>query len=99
MNVISELESTQVQVELKYCERCGGLFLRPQAGESVYCDGCTAYLTARSDFANGANSSGAPDRRVRKPRVVKGPRLPKHDLHGAARIEYLEGVAAREVRA
>jgi hypothetical protein len=26
--------------ELKYCERCGGLWLRPQGGEAVYCGRC-----------------------------------------------------------
>lgn len=28
------------KLELKYCERCGGLWLRPQGGEEVYCDTC-----------------------------------------------------------
>lgn len=99
MNFISRLESAQVQVELKYCERCGGLFLRPQAGEVVYCNGCTADLAARSRVAGGVNGLAAPTRGARKPRMAKGPKLQKHELHGTARIEYLEGVAAREVRA
>ncbi len=98
MNFISRLESTQVQVELKYCERCGGLFLRPQAGAVVYCGGCAAHLSARADFADRANPSAA-HRRIRKPRMVKGPKLQKHEQHGAARIEYLGGVATQEVRA
>ena len=28
------------QVELKYCERCGGLWLRPKGEEEVYCPEC-----------------------------------------------------------
>ena len=28
------------QLELKYCERCGGLWLRNQGEEEVYCPGC-----------------------------------------------------------
>ena len=28
------------QLELKYCERCGGLWLRPKGEEEVYCPGC-----------------------------------------------------------
>ena len=28
------------KLELKYCERCGGLWLRPQGGEAVYCARC-----------------------------------------------------------
>ena len=30
MNFISEMEGQEIHVELKYCERCGGLWLRPQ---------------------------------------------------------------------
>jgi hypothetical protein len=26
--------------ELKYCERCGGLWLRPVGGGQIYCVGC-----------------------------------------------------------
>jgi len=32
--------STYPKLELKYCERCGGLWLRPQGGEAVYCARC-----------------------------------------------------------
>jgi hypothetical protein len=28
------------KLELKYCERCGGLWLRPQGAEAVYCASC-----------------------------------------------------------
>jgi hypothetical protein len=28
------------QLELKYCERCGGLWLRNKGEEEVYCPGC-----------------------------------------------------------
>jgi hypothetical protein len=28
------------QLELKYCERCGGLWLRPRGAEEVYCAEC-----------------------------------------------------------
>jgi len=28
------------QFELKYCERCGGLWLRPTGGGQVYCTAC-----------------------------------------------------------
>ena len=96
MNFISRMESVEVQVELKYCERCGGLFLRPQATEVVDCCGCTAYLTARPHLAGGL--SPASPRRTRNPRMMKGPRLQQQELQGAAQIEYLQGVAAWEVR-
>ena len=29
-----------VQLELKYCERCGGLWVRPQGSGLVYCAPC-----------------------------------------------------------
>jgi len=28
-------------LELKYCERCGGLWLRPAGGEQIYCRICS----------------------------------------------------------
>jgi len=27
-------------LELKYCERCGGLWLRPAGGRQIYCVAC-----------------------------------------------------------
>jgi hypothetical protein len=36
-----EISSTnELQFELKYCERCGGLWLRPAGGGQVYCVAC-----------------------------------------------------------
>jgi len=32
--------ANEVQFELKYCERCGGLWLRPVGGRQIYCAGC-----------------------------------------------------------
>jgi hypothetical protein len=29
-----------MRLELKYCERCGGLWLRVWESEDVYCPGC-----------------------------------------------------------
>jgi hypothetical protein len=36
--------TASIQLELKYCERCGGLWLRPHANEGVYCRACTVIL-------------------------------------------------------
>jgi hypothetical protein len=39
----NETESTsanEFQFELKYCERCGGLWLRPVGGGQTYCVAC-----------------------------------------------------------
>jgi hypothetical protein len=32
--------ANELQFELKYCERCGGLWLRPAGGGQVYCVAC-----------------------------------------------------------
>jgi hypothetical protein len=35
------MQSSQYpKLELKYCERCGGLWLRPLGAETVYCAPC-----------------------------------------------------------
>jgi hypothetical protein len=34
------LEAGSIQLELKYCERCGGLWLRPKGSDLVFCAGC-----------------------------------------------------------
>lgn len=31
-------------LELKYCERCGGLWLRPTGGEQIYCVVCARQM-------------------------------------------------------
>ena len=32
--------TNELQFELKYCERCGGLWLRPAGGGQIYCVAC-----------------------------------------------------------
>jgi hypothetical protein len=32
--------TSALRLELKYCERCGGLWLRPTGGGQVYCAAC-----------------------------------------------------------
>lgn len=33
-------EKGEVRVELKYCEHCGGLWVRERGGGEVYCEKC-----------------------------------------------------------
>lgn len=33
-----------LSLELKYCERCGGLWLRPVGGQQAYCAGCARQM-------------------------------------------------------
>jgi hypothetical protein len=94
MNFIGRIEGPGIQVELKYCERCGGLWLRPQGADGVYCASCRVRLAALP------NSGEAPLRqgRRRKERVGETDGRREH-IHSSVRIEYLQGVAAMEVRA
>ncbi len=55
---IEELEI--VQLELKYCERCGGLWLRLRGSGQVYCAGCAE------------QEKGLPVRRRKTKRPVNG---------------------------
>jgi len=36
--------ANEMRLELKYCERCGGLWLRPVGGEQVYCVICARQM-------------------------------------------------------
>ena len=56
---IDELEI--VQLELKYCESCGGLWLRPKGSQQVECAACAARWKFASRRAGTAS-------RVRLPR-------------------------------
>lgn len=87
MNFISTAEEHEIQVELKYCERCGGLWLRPQGGDGVYCATCRVRLAAMPDPGD------APPRKRRKART-QGLDAQREDLQSPARVEYLQGVAA-----
>jgi len=79
MNFINALEAKDVPVELKYCERCGGLWLRPLGGEGVYCPGCCVRL---------AILPGPTGRRGLKPRPQQD-----EEMQGQIQIESLLGVA------
>lgn len=86
MNFISETEGPITQLELKYCERCGGLWLRFQGDERVYCAGCRTRL---------AESPSVLEERHSSPRL---PRPRREDIRCQAHIETLQAVAEREVR-
>jgi Zn-finger nucleic acid-binding protein len=55
-----------IQLELKYCERCGGLWLRQSRSDSAYCRSCVLIL---ADFPTvRAKREGKKRRRSRQPR-------------------------------
>lgn len=91
MNFIDYVEGPRVELELKYCERCGGLFLRPFAASETCCGPCKARLAALL-------SRGATGRVVipvrRKAKVCH---LNKSG-HRPSRIDYLQGVVTTEAR-
>jgi hypothetical protein len=89
MNFIGRMEGGEIQVELKYCERCGGLWLRPQGADGVYCTGCRASLAAMP------NPGPAPTGRARR-RRSRVRRVDAQKEHPGW-IENLQGVAATEV--
>lgn len=95
MNFINDVESSLEQMELKYCERCGGLFLRPTTTEGVHCGSCAVYLATRTHFVDSLNHEAG--RKVRKPRMVKGPRPETINVHGGVEVGHLLGVATPEV--
>ena len=96
MNVKSITEGLQIQLELKYCERCGGLWLRVQETVGIYCASCHVRLAAlripvdsrlspriSSSHKKYTQRHGADDR--------------VEELRNPAKIRYLQGVALAEV--
>lgn len=48
---MDEFDSGAIQLELKYCERCGGLWLRPTGSDLVFCAPCALVLSGlRTNF-------------------------------------------------
>lgn len=43
---MERLEIEIVEVELKYCERCGALWLRPTGSQRVFCGTCAPKMAA-----------------------------------------------------
>ncbi len=93
MNFISEMEGEEIQVELKYCERCGGLWLRRRGTEGVYCASCRVRLAAMPKPEETPPVEERPRRKARLP----GTKVAKEAIQTDVRIEYLEGVATMEV--
>jgi hypothetical protein len=50
-------DQAAVLLELKYCERCGGLWVRPSGSEDVYCASCAIEM---ADFALPRKKKTAP---------------------------------------
>lgn len=46
MNFTNAVGTKEVAMELKYCERCGGLWLRRSGQDVVHCGRCRAQIVA-----------------------------------------------------
>jgi hypothetical protein len=55
--------TTKLSLELKYCERCGGLWLRPAGGRQIYCAACGKAMAelppAACDAGDTASARGS----------------------------------------
>jgi len=85
MNFIDDVEGESVLVELKYCERCGALWLRPQKTDGAYCAACRACLAAMPDPGK------SPARKARRRARVR--KTEDRAIH----VDYMQGVASAEV--
>lgn len=61
-------ENRQVRMELKYCEHCGGLWIR-EGGAGVYCDKCRSKI---ADLPIPKKKPGRVSLPVRKKTLVEG---------------------------
>jgi len=94
MNFIGRLEGSEMRVELKYCERCGGLFLRPPAENRVYCALCTLHFVQRPDPEEMLRAASL--RKVRR-RRTHGAESGVETLRNTGRIGTLQAVSRPEV--
>jgi uncharacterized Zn finger protein (UPF0148 family) len=99
MNIAGGMEGEGIVRNLKYCERCGALWVRAMGGTGVYCAVCQGYFAARP---NVSEAHPQPRRaRRRKVRTLQANRSEsvlqiKDPLQG--QIDCLYGVGATEVR-
>lgn len=99
MNITGSTAGEGIARDLKYCERCGGLWVRALGTDGVYCAACQGYFAARPSVAE---ARPAPRRaRRRKIPTLQANRMESVlEVHAPAhgQIECLYGVGAMEVR-
>ena len=84
---------TFVGLELKYCEQCGGLWLRRRGSEECYCAACTRFLgdiPPRPRDNRRQGGSGPLRRKMRKQHREPGTEL--------APLEYVVATRQQEER-
>ncbi|MCU1307072.1 MAG: hypothetical protein JWN45_1767 [Acidobacteriaceae bacterium] len=65
MSGAAEKKQERVTLELKICERCGGLWLRPSASCWIYCGGCKKKVSELPK-----PSTGSPRRQARAGKFI-----------------------------
>ena len=83
MKAIPSKMTDKLSLELKYCERCGGLWLRPVGGGQIYCVGCGRAMAELPPSSY----------EVVNPRVPRGPKRGG----GSEGFEEYEGEAETDV--
>jgi hypothetical protein len=72
MNTKAKEDSAkESRLELKYCERCGSLWLRPAGGGQVYCVACARAMNEMPPASYDRQGG---------PRMPKGPRWGEGDF-------------------
>lgn len=70
-------------LELKYCERCGGLWLRPAGGEQVYCVICARAMAELPPSSTEVKSRAVTHgKRARLGEEFEGYEVTEPDLDG-----------------
>ena len=61
---MEDIENRAMCLELKYCERCGGLWLRPKGSDLIFCVGCAKTMAGLVPLwpRRQASSNHEPDR-------------------------------------
>lgn len=59
-------------LELKYCERCGALWLRRSGGEESFCSVCLVQMEDAPAPRRGKKKRRAPHRNTRRTREIQG---------------------------
>ena len=91
MNFIESAKGSEVRFELKYCERCGGLFLRRPAETRVYCAGCTVHLAQQMNTEELPGKESLRKSRARRKTRKTGTN--SGELQNANHVKCLQGVA------
>jgi len=92
MNVIDVTVEEAIQLDLKYCERCGGLWLRRKGTNGVYCAACKEHFEALP------NRGAAPPRKARRRKSrAAAENIQADPAEGSGRIESIQGTASMEV--